>query len=222
MVGQCVRVRSSGMLGYGELLEWKPDAPPGDRVERAQAIIRSATHMANLMDKTLKTARLETGHFSFDFGLVDLATKVLEVGRRLPEEPGHPLRVQAPEFPLPCWADGERVTEVLENLVTNAVKYSPAGGPIALQIRAEGETAVISVSDRGIGIAPTDIPRLFPPLSRVRDRYTQGIEGFGLGLYICERIVRAHGGRLSVESTPGHGSTFSFSLPLFWASAQAR
>jgi CheY-like chemotaxis protein len=216
------RAPLSGILGYAELLEWKPDAPPGDRVERAQAIIRSATHMANLMDKTLKTARLETGHFSFDFGLVDLATKVLEVGRRFPEEPGHPLRVQAPEFPLPCWADGERVTEVLENLVANAVKYSPDGGPIGLQVRAEGETAVISVSDRGIGIAPTDITRLFRPFSRVRDQCTQGIEGFGLGLYICERIVRAHGGRLWVESTPGEGSTFSFSLPLFGATAQAR
>jgi signal transduction histidine kinase/DNA-binding response OmpR family regulator len=222
IVAHDFRAPLSGILGYAELLEWKPDAPPGDRVERAQAIIRSATHMANLMDKTLKTARLETGHFSFDFGLVDLATKVLEVGRRFPEEPGHPLRVQAPEFPLPCWADGERVTEVLENLVANAVKYSPGGGPIGLQVRAEGETAVISVSDRGIGIAPTDITRLFRPFSRVRDQCTQGIEGFGLGLYICERIVRAHGGRLWVESTPGEGSTFSFSLPLFGATAQAR
>ncbi|HXB56166.1 MAG TPA: GAF domain-containing protein [Vicinamibacteria bacterium] len=222
IVAHDFRAPLSGILGYAELLEWKPEAPPEDRVERAQAIIRSATHMANLMDKTLKTARLETGHFSFDFGLVDLVTKVLEVGRRFPEEPGHPLRVQAPEFPLPCWADGERVTEVLENLVANALKYSPGGGPIGLNVCAEGDTAVISVSDRGIGIAPTDIARLFRPFSRVRDQCTQGIEGFGLGLYICERIVRAHGGRLWVESTPGEGSTFSFSLPLFGAAAQTR
>jgi signal transduction histidine kinase/DNA-binding response OmpR family regulator len=222
IVAHDFRAPISGILGYAELLEWKPEAPLPDRVEQARAIIRSATHMANLMDKTLKTARLETGHFSFDFGLLDLASKVREVGERFPEEPRHPLCVKVPEFPLPCWADGERVMEVLENLLTNAVKYSPQGGPIGLEVRAEGETAVLSVHDRGIGIAPADLGRLFRPFSRVRDRSTQGIEGFGLGLYICDRIVKAHGGRLWVESTPQAGSTFSFSLPLFGAAAQTR
>ena len=127
-----------------------------------------------------------------------------------------------PDEPLPCWADGERIAEVVENLLSNAVKYSPGGGEVGLVVRRERETAVVSVSDHGIGIAAEDLGRLFRPFSRLHDRTLTGIEGFGLGLSICERFVRAHGGRFDVRSAPGEGSTFSFTLPLFGASAQAR
>ncbi|MGH9885374.1 MAG: ATP-binding response regulator, partial [bacterium] len=127
-----------------------------------------------------------------------------------------------PEDPVPCWADRDRIAEVLDNLVSNAVKYSPGGGRVAVQVERRGEDAVVRVVDSGIGIAPTDLARLFRPFSRVRDRQTAEIEGSGLGLYICDRIVRAHGGRLWVDSTPSEGSVFSFSLPLFGAFAQTR
>jgi CheY-like chemotaxis protein len=80
---------------------------------------------------------------------------------------------------------------------------------------------VVSVSDQGIGIAPEKIGLLFRPFSRVHDRETTGIEGFGLGLSICERIVRAHGGGFDVDSNPGVGSTFALTLPLFGAGAQS-
>jgi signal transduction histidine kinase len=222
IVAHDFRAPLAGVLGYAELLEWKADAPRDERVDQAKAIIRSATHMANLVDKTLKTTRLETGHFPFEFSLVDLGAKAREVIARIPEEPRHPLGVEIPDEPLPCWADPDRVTEVLENLLSNAVKYSPEGGDVVLELRRERETAVVRVTDRGIGIAPKDQERLFRPFSRVRDQRTAGIQGSGLGLYICERIVRAHGGRLWMESEPGRGSTFAFSLPMFGATAQAR
>jgi CheY-like chemotaxis protein len=80
----------------------------------------------------------------------------------------------------------------------------------------------VSVSDRGLGIAPADLDRLFRPFSRVRNRQTAAIEGSGLGLYICDRIVRAHAGRIEVQSRPGVGSTFSFSVPLYGVAAQSR
>jgi CheY-like chemotaxis protein/anti-sigma regulatory factor (Ser/Thr protein kinase) len=130
--------------------------------------------------------------------------------------------VDLPEDPLPCWADGERIAEVVENLLSNAVKYSPDGGEVRLAARRERDAAVVTVTDRGIGIAPEDVGRLFRPFSRVHDRKVTGIEGFGLGLSICERFVRAHGGRFEVESVPGQGSSFSFTLPLFGAAAQSR
>jgi CheY-like chemotaxis protein len=79
----------------------------------------------------------------------------------------------------------------------------------------------VSVSDHGIGISPEGQGRLFRPFSRVHDRKAVDVEGFGLGLSICERFVRAHGGRFDVHSAPGEGSTFSFTLPLFGAAAQA-
>jgi CheY-like chemotaxis protein len=174
------------------------------------------------MDKTLETTRLETGHFAFDFGLIDLGAKVRDVAGRLPEDPRHPVVLDLPDHPLPCWADAERLAEVLDNLLSNAIKYSPEGGEVRIAIRRERDAATVSVTDHGIGIASDDRAKLFRPFSRLHDRKRAGIEGFGLGLHICERIVSAHGGRLTVESTPDVGSTFSILLPLFGAAAQAR
>jgi signal transduction histidine kinase/DNA-binding response OmpR family regulator len=222
VVAHDFRAPLSGVLGYAELLEWKPDAPREERVDQARAIIRSATHMASLVDKTLKTTRLETGHFPFEFGIMDLGAVVRLVLGRVPTDPHHPLVIDLPEDPLPCWADRDRVTEVIENLLSNATKYSPDGGELRLRVEVEGETVTVSVTDRGIGIAAADLERLFRPFSRVRTLKTADIEGSGLGLYICDRIVRAHGGRLWAESRPGEGSVFSFSIPLFGVTAQTR
>jgi CheY-like chemotaxis protein len=132
------------------------------------------------------------------------------------------VELTLPDDPLPCWADRDRLAEVMENLLSNASKYSPEGGAIRVSVQSEREVVTVRVGDHGIGIARDDLPRLFRPFSRVRNRRTAAIEGSGLGLYICERIVRAHGGRMWVESEPGTGSTFSFSLPLFGAAAQTR
>jgi signal transduction histidine kinase len=222
IVAHDFRAPLAGVLGHAELLEWKPDDARERRVEQARAIIQSATHMANLVDKTLKTTRLETGHFPFEFGVMDLAATLRGVLARLPDDPGHPLELELPDDPLPCWADRDRLAEVLENLLSNAAKYSPEGGAIRVSVQSEHEVVTVRVADRGIGIESADLARLFRPFSRVRNRRTAPIEGSGLGLYICERIVRAHGGRMWVESEPGSGSVFSFSLPLFGASAQTR
>jgi CheY-like chemotaxis protein len=123
---------------------------------------------------------------------------------------------------VPCWADRERMAEVIENLLSNAIKYSPGGGRVQLEVRREDERAVVSVKDEGLGIAEGDLDRLFRPFSRVRNLRTADIEGSGLGLYICDRIVRAHGGRLRVETAPEKGSVFAFAVPLFGAAAQTR
>ena len=222
IVAHDFRAPLAGILSYAELLEWKPDAPLRDRVDRAQSIIRSATHMARLVEKTLKTTRLETGQLAFDFGLVDAGAKLREVTTRLPPDPARPLRLDLPDHPLPVWADADRLAEVVENLVTNAVKYSPDGGEIRLFARRERESVVVGVEDHGLGLAASDRDRLFRPFSRVRSARTADIEGTGLGLYICDRIVRAHGGRFAVESEIGRGSTFAFSLPLFGSAEKSR
>jgi signal transduction histidine kinase len=212
----------AGVLGHAELLEWKPDASRDERVDQARAIIRAATHMANLVDKTLKTTRLETGHFPFEFGVVELGAVVRAVVSRFPDSPRHPVSVETPDDPVPCWADEDRMSEVVENLVSNAIKYSPAGGPVRVELKRDAEFATLTVADVGMGIDGKDMDRLFRPFSRVRSRRTAEIEGSGLGLYICDRIVKAHGGRLWVESRPGEGSAFSLALPLFGVAAQTR
>jgi CheY-like chemotaxis protein len=191
-------------------------------VEQARSIIQAATHMASLVDKTLKTTRLEMGHFPFEFGVVDLGGVVRGVLARMPEHPRHPLEPEIPEDPVPCWADQERLAEVIENLVSNAVKYSPDGGAVRVEVARDADAATVRVRDRGIGLAPAAQQKLFKPFSRIRDQKTASIQGSGLGLYICERIVKAHGGQLGVESRAGEGSTFSFSIPLYGVTAQTR
>jgi signal transduction histidine kinase/DNA-binding response OmpR family regulator len=212
----------AAILGWAEQLAADGAAPREDQRAKAQAIVGAASRMAALMDRTLETTRLETGQFAFDFRLVELGSRLRETAAQFRSDPEHPLIVELPDEPLPAWADGERIAEVVENLLQNAMKYSPGGGEVRLSVRRERETAVVSVSDHGIGIASDDLAKLFRPFSRLRDRKASGIEGFGLGLSICERFVRAHGGRFEVKSRPGEGSTFSFTLPLFGASAQSR
>jgi CheY-like chemotaxis protein len=93
---------------------------------------------------------------------------------------------------------------------------------VRIELRRHDDSATLSVRDRGIGIAARDLDRLFKPFSRVRDRRTADIEGSGLGLYICERIVMAHGGRLWVDTAPGEGSSFSFTIPIYGTGEQTR
>jgi CheY-like chemotaxis protein/anti-sigma regulatory factor (Ser/Thr protein kinase) len=221
VVAHDFRAPLATIVGWAELIESRPDDSPEETRARARTIVGAAGRMAALMDRTLETTRLETGQFAFDFRLVDLSSLVREAAAQLLPDPAHPIVLDVPEEPLPCWADGARVSEVVENLLSNAVKYSPGGGEVRLAVRRERETAVVSVSDRGLGIAPEDQGRLFRPFSRLHDREAKGIEGFGLGLSISERFVRAHGGSFAVRSAPGEGSTFSFTMPLFGAAAQA-
>lgn len=110
-------------------------------------------------------------------------------------------------------ADPRHLGRILDNLLTNALKYSEPGSPIVLRVEPQANHALVSVSDRGIGIAPADLPRLFQRGFRTRDSLRQS-SGLGLGLYISRLLVEAHGGRIGAESTLGQGSTFYVELPL--------
>jgi signal transduction histidine kinase len=112
------------------------------------------------------------------------------------------------------YADPLRLERILYNLLENAVKYSPQGGKIRVSVRPEGEYLVIGVSDQGIGISPSDQAKLFAPFQRLEEFRPEGARGVGLGLLVCRRLVEAHGGRIWVESEPGRGSTFFFTMPL--------
>jgi two-component system CheB/CheR fusion protein len=123
------------------------------------------------------------------------------------------IQIDAPAEPLRVPADPHRLNQVLTNLLTNAVKYSPEGGDITVRLTRAQDEARVSVVDRGVGIPREALPHLFDRFYRVSDMARQ-VQGLGLGLYICRRIVEAHGGRIEVESEPGQGSTFTVALPL--------
>ena len=221
MVAHDFRAPLTSVLGYTDLIELG-DESLESRQQFARAIRESIRHLAQLVDKTLKSTRLETGQLPFDFGLCDLGAVVREVAGRQPVEMAARLRLDLPEEPLPCWADRDRLVELVENLVSNGAKYSDATRPVEVSLTRHGDGVTLAVSDQGVGIAEEDLARLFKPFSRIQRADAPRVPGTGLGLYICERIVRAHGGRLQVASRPGLGSTFSATLPLFGLAAQRR
>jgi signal transduction histidine kinase len=182
--------------------------------------------MTELVDALLTLARVDEGRLELHTEPADLVAVVAEVyetGQMLGEEAGLTVVLEQPDGPVGAEVDAGRVRQLLMNLVSNAVKYTPAGGTIWLSLTATPETATIAVRDTGIGIAPGDVGRVFdrfwradPARSRTGDR-----PGIGLGLSIGKWIAEAHGGSLAVTSRPGRGSTFTVSIPRVPASPPA-
>ncbi len=198
--------------GYCERLESRADDP---ETRREIAIIKDrAKHLASLAANTLTMSRIEAGGLPLeprDFRIADLLRTLVDT-----RSTGSPctLSLDARGDDVVVHADPERIHEVLDNLVGNAVKYSPAGSDVRVGIWREGSVARISVTDQGPGIAAADLPSLFQKFNRLSAARASRVTGSGLGLYICRSIVEAHGGRIWVESEPGQGSTFHVALPL--------
>jgi signal transduction histidine kinase len=124
------------------------------------------------------------------------------------------IQIETTEWVPPVSADPARLERALMNLLTNALKYSPPDSPVVVRVACGDGEAVISVSDRGPGIPPEELPHLFQRYYRSRSTTAKKVGGLGLGLYITRLIAEAHRGRVWVESEPGQGSTFYFALPL--------
>jgi signal transduction histidine kinase len=180
-------------------------------LQEIQAANAGVERIARLVDNLLDVARLDGGAYAVDPRAVDLVALVHEAAEAL-ATPGHALEIQAPTD-LAAQVDAERLRQILDNLLSNAVKHSPKGAAVKLALvretRADGDWAVIRVADRGPGVAPEVLPRLFG-----RFAAGPGSTGFGLGLYIAGRLAAAHGGALTVEPAAGPGASFTLALPL--------
>jgi signal transduction histidine kinase len=141
--------------------------------------------------------------------LVTLARASAEQAQLLASE--HLIRLDVPEGPIEGIWDAGRLGQVFANLLGNAVKYSPAGGEIVVRIQDLGPTVRVSISDQGAGIAAEALPRIFDQCYRAAT--ASHVPGLGLGLHVCQTLVQAHGGSISVQSVWGVGSTFAFELP---------
>jgi signal transduction histidine kinase len=137
--------------------------------------------------------------------------QVMEEFSPLVAERSLALEMEAPQGLPEVWADRLRVLQVFGNLVGNAIKFTPAGGRITVGAEAAGEAVVFRVSDTGVGIAPGDLPHVFDRFWKTPQHNQMGA---GLGLAITRGIVEAHGGEIRVESRPGEGTTFSFTMPV--------
>ena len=201
--------------GYAETLR-REDAD-WDREtmqDSLDVIAEEADHLTHLIDSLLEASRIQAGGLKLeptDVNLVRLAEKVVEGFRT--QTVVHTFELDfAADFP-PVWGDPERLQEVLSNLVSNAVKYSPEGGTVWVGGRLDGAGATIYVADEGMGIPAEEQDRIFERFYRVESGLHRSTEGTGLGLYLVKAIVEAHGGRVWVESAPGRGSIFMFTLP---------
>ena len=181
--------------------------------------LQEVRRMTELVDALLTLARVDEGRLELHKAPTDLCglvAEVYETGQMLGEEAGLPVTLEMPEGPVVAEVDAGRMRQLVMNLVTNAVKYTPAGGGVWLTLTATPEAATIAVRDTGIGIAPGDVGRVFDRFWRAdsaRSR-TGDRPGIGLGLSIGKWIAEAHGGALAVTSRPGRGSTFTVTVPL--------
>ncbi|TAK21916.1 MAG: hypothetical protein EPO26_13125 [Chloroflexota bacterium] len=200
--------------GYSELLAMG-QADPEQTARYGEAIRESASRLNRLVEDLLDLGRIESGRYHLERAAVDLRDLIERVARDSGAVSSrHHVVVDAPSDLPTVDADPDRVTQVVTNLVTNAIRYSPEGGEIRTRLRRENGFVVTEVIDRGVGIPPEHVERVFEKFYRVENTVTRQVRGTGLGLAICQELVRAHGGKIWVESLVGVGSRFSFTLPV--------
>jgi K+-sensing histidine kinase KdpD len=175
----------------------------------------SAEALATMVDNLLELSRFQANRLSIQAEHTSIKLIVESVVRRLGSRSAiHHLAIDFPSELPAAMVDAIRIERVLHNLVENAIKYSPDGGEVKIFGYHQHPQLVIGVSDQGIGIPPEDQPRLFQSFERLEVQERHDIAGIGLGLKVCQILVEAHGGRIWLESTPGSGSTFFFTIPL--------
>jgi signal transduction histidine kinase len=201
--------------GYAGTLRRKDAQWSPETLDESLAVIEEESdRLDDLINNLLDASRLQTGALRLDVGYVAmdrLTDSLLDKYRT--QTSTHLLVADfAPGFPV-VRGDEERLRQVLANLLTNAIKYSPKGGTIRVSGRAQPNQIVVSVQDEGIGLAPEDQERVFERFTRVDNALSRKTQGVGLGLYLVRAIVEAHGGRVWVQSAPDKGARFHFSLP---------
>jgi signal transduction histidine kinase len=191
---------------------WREDAQKAD--ETLEMAARQAKKLARLIDELLDVSRLQQGRVEMRLAPIELADVVRDVAehmRLLSQD--HEIETKI-EGAAPVVADRDRIEQVLESLVGNAIKYSPDRGHIEMSLRVNGADAIVSVCDEGIGIAPGEVEKIFGLFYRSPDPRADHVGGLGLGLYVSREIVSQHHGRLWAEHNVGAGTTFRVTLPL--------
>jgi signal transduction histidine kinase len=194
----------------------RQELDPEQRESMLGVIYRESARLARLVDQVLWASRLESGRVTTTIESCDPVELVEEVveAEQTHMPAGLSLTVAADEPPPRVAADGEKVKQVLTNLIDNAVKYSTEGGGIEISLQAANDLVRFSVRDDGLGIPLVEQQRIFDKFHRLDPNMTRGVGGTGLGLYICRELIDQMNGRIWVTSREGEGSTFAFELPV--------
>ncbi len=210
---QIARRRMSRLSGATDV-----PAPWREEAQRADATLemanRQSKKLARLIDELLDVSRLQRGRVEMRLAEIELADVVREVAERMQIlSTGNQIETKI-DGTAPIVADRDRIEQVLENLVGNAIKYSPENGRVVMSLHASGANATVSVRDEGIGVAPGEVEKIFGLFYRSPDPRADHVGGLGLGLYISREIISRHHGRLWAERNAGAGTTFHLTLPL--------
>ncbi len=213
-----LRTPLTSIKGYIDLI-LDGDAGEVDDMQREfLGIVKENTdRLVQLINDMLDISRIESGRIHLHIQPLDIAESIrgaTDTFRAVLPQKNHKFVLDVPEDVPLVAGDRDRVGQVLINMLSNAIKYSPQGGTVTVSARGEDHEVLVRISDQGIGIGEENLPKMFQQFYRVDSALTREIGGTGLGLSICKSIIELLGGRIWVESTLGEGSSFCFTLPL--------
>ena len=218
LISHELRTPLSSILGYLELMRDDEDNPlSAEHLQYLGVAERNAHRLLRLVGDLLFTAQVESGKFPLDARDVTLdtiVTNAVESARPVADAAGITLNGELPDEPAVVHGDPLRLAQAVDNLVSNAIKFTPRGGTVTIALTVDERHAVVTVTDTGMGIAASELDKLFSRFFRATTATRNAVPGVGLGLTITKAIVTAHEGEMGVESEEGVGTTFSLTLPL--------
>lgn len=215
VVAHELRSPLSAIKGFARTLLLRSDSlSPEKRTQYLALINEQSDRLARLVNDLTEVSRIDTGRVKLEPTQTDVPALV----KKLVDEfrtkwSDRDITVHSDDDAPPAFADPHRVEEILINLIENAMKYTPVGAPVDIEIRRDGDELAVSVRDHGAGISPEDAARVFEKFTRLGGEASDGVQGSGLGLYIVKGLVDAHDGRVWVEQANGSGARFTFTLP---------
>jgi len=212
-----LRTPLNAINGFSDIMKKEMFGPLGDPryKEYVSDILFSGQHLLSLINDILDMSKIEAGKMTLhveSLDINDLVQQVIRIVRGRAEDNGQKL-VYEPQDTRDIEADPRAVKQVLLNLITNAIKFTPDGGVVSIDVSVKSAGIIVQVSDTGIGIAPDDLNRLAQPFEQVENKDTRQVEGTGLGLALSKSLVVLHGGNFKIESVLGEGTTVIFTLP---------
>jgi signal transduction histidine kinase len=214
-----LRTPLNAIIGFSEIMDRATFGPLGNERYKGyiRDIIRSSRHLLGIINDILETAKLEAGKLDLDAEEFDFAQDVRDTVQLLTEQAAEgrvTLAVRADARLPRLNGDRRRIRQIILNLVSNAIKFTPADGRVTIDLvhRPGGEIA-LTVADTGIGIAAEDVPKVLAPFGQVEGSLNRRHEGTGLGLPLSKALAELHGGSLSIDSTPGHGTRVTVVFP---------
>jgi PAS domain S-box-containing protein len=213
-----LRTPLNAIIGFSQLLlDRKPGAVNAKQADYLSDILQSGMHLLRIINDVLDLAKIESGKMDLyveEVSVGEIATEVCEMVMPLAQAKGFKLRKKFSLDPEIAYVDAQKFRQILTNLVSNAIKFTPENGDdVRVELIWEDDSLIMAVTDSGIGIHPRDLTRLFQPFQQLRTEANRRQAGSGLGLSICQQMAELHGGDIRVHSEPGKGSRFQVRFP---------